>query len=92
MAEVLAPDPMLRCHAGAVVPEIGELLLKKSVETGMQAALFSFTDTLVSLFFGSVLVRDRHQLRPGRKEPHQPFQILCHRRQVKLFAYELDPA
>ena len=45
---------------------------------------------LVLLFFVSVLVGDRCQLRPGGKEPHQPFQILCCGCQVKLFAHELD--
>jgi hypothetical protein len=56
------------------------LLLKKSIQRKLQASFFSFTDTVVSLFPAILLlVRGLYQLRAVSKEPHQPFQILCHR-------------
>jgi len=54
--------------------------------------LFSFTDTLLFLFFVSVSDGSVCQLWLAGKEPHQPFQILGYCCQVKLFTHELDPA
>src|SRR5215470_6151049 len=58
----------------------------------MQSALFSFTNTMRPFPSVLLLARGRYQSGPVSKEPHQPFQILCNRRQVKLSAYELDPS
>jgi hypothetical protein len=68
------------------------LLLKKSIQTALHALFFFHRHSSFAVPPILLLVRGRYQLRAITEEPHQPFQILCRRCQVKLFAYELDPA
>lgn len=67
----------------------GELVLKNSV---FESDSFSSGAYSLRSFLSCCLRACGRWFRSQAEEPHQSFQILCHRRQVELLTHELDSA